>query len=1064
MKLSSFSIILIFICLSIMGAGLIPKLTVQLKPSRSTSGLSVSYSWRGASPKVLEQQVTSKLEGAFNRIRGVRSISSTSRKGSGSIWIGFKKNTNMDAVRFELSSLIRRIYPELPKGVSYPHLSKSSSNEGQSPILSYSVQANTTPFEIKKYVERKITPKLVELPGVNRVSVYGATPYEWEIEYDSEALRVLGLSVWDIRSAISTHFESRELGTAMFQPPGEKNPNSMSVVLRFRGKEEVDWESIPVRKTGERLVYLRDVASVRYKQAAVNSYYRINGQNTVSMVIYPEAGVNTVEVAKEARKRIENLDPEILNGYGLMLTSDSTEHVVNELQKIQKRTLYSLLILLVLILVLNRNMRYLAILLLSIVSNLLIAVLFYYGLQIELQLYSFAGITISFGIIIDNSIIMIDHLRHKGNKKAFLAILAATLTTIGALVVIFFLKESQRVNLMDFAWVIAINIGVSLFVSLFFVPALMERIPIKKGKSRVFVRRKKRVVKVTNLYKKWVLLTKKRPVQWAFALLLILGFGLPVHRLPTEIKKGKKEKELSSWASFYNKTLGSEWFVNEMRPAVEKALGGTLRLFSQHVFENSYYSEPERTVLRIRGSMPEGCTVEQLNVAVRKMEQFISEYEEVEMFETRINGYRSSSITVYFKEEHEWGSFPYLLKSRAESKANNLGGMDWSVAGVGRGFSNAMYLGYKSNRIRLEGYNYDQLFDYATMLSEHLKKASARVRAVEISTGGWRTSALREFYLDFDLERLAKEEIPMRSLYSLLDSRIHQSGLPSVFRNNEMEQVKLVADQRESFNVWDMKNQPLSQGSRQYKLHELAEIDKRKTGDQIKKENQQYQLTVAYDFLGPHALSSRVEKRERKWMSEQLPMGYRVKPGRSWGWNRGDKTQYYYLFLVIGIIFFICAIVLESLRQAWVVISLIPASFIGVFLTFYLFEFNFDQGGYASFILLCGISVNSALYILNDWNNLQREQPGQDLLSLYFKAFNTKIIPVILTIVSTFAGLVPFVWHGQKEVFWFAFAAGAIGGLLFSLLAIFIYLPMFIVRRKMIRSRIKKPEKALEVV
>jgi len=134
---------------------------------------------------------------------------------------------------------------------------------------------------------------------------------------------------------------------------------------------------------------------------------------------------------------------------------------------------------------------------------------------------------------------------------------------------------------------------------------------------------------------------------------------------------------------------------------------------------------------------------------------------------------------------------------------------------------------------------------------------------------------------------------------------------------------------------------------------------------------------------------------------------------------------------------------LESLKQPLAIISMIPISFIGVFLTFYLFDFNFDQGGYASFILLSGISVNAALYIINDYNNLRNQYKNRNIQLLYFKAFNYKIIPIILTISSTIAGLIPFVWSGQNEAFWFSFAVGSIGGLLFSLIGIIVYLPLF---------------------
>ena len=140
----------------------------------------------------------------------------------------------------------------------------------------------------------------------------------------------------------------------------------------------------------------------------------------------------------------------------------------------------------------------------------------------------------------------------------------------------------------------------------------------------------------------------------------------------------------------------------------------------------------------------------------------------------------------------------------------------------------------------------------------------------------------------------------------------------------------------------------------------------------------------------------------------------------------------------------LCSIILESLSQPLAIIAMIPISFIGVFLTFYLLDINFDQGGFASFILLCGIVVNSGLYIINDYNILRKRRKAQAGLALYLKAFNYKIIPVMLTILSTVLGLVPFVMHGQQEVFWFSFATGAMGDLLFSLAAIFFYMPLFV--------------------
>jgi multidrug efflux pump subunit AcrB len=1042
LKLSSFSILTIFICLTIVGASLIPLLSVQLAPSTAGSSISVDFSWQEASAKVIEQEVTSKLEGMFNTVKGVQELSSSSNKGYASINIQFKKNIDIDAVRFEIANLIRQSYSKLPEGVSYPTISMSSANENESPILSYSINASESSHYIKKYTENNILPVLTAIKGVNQVNVYGASPFEWVVKYKADKLLQLQITANEIQGAIENYLQEQELGSGILISDNEKTSHEISLVLAYKPNVEINWKMIPVKNIGSRIIYLGDIAEISFQEAPVSSYYRINGLNTVNMVVYAEKGVNTVDLAKEVKNVVSNIENKLPGGYSIRQTQDTTEYITQELQKTEIRTFFSLLILLVLIFLIYRSFKYLMVLFLSIVTNLLIAVIFYYLLGIELQLYSFAGVTISFGIIIDNGIVMIEHLRNKGDKKVFLSILAATLTTIGALSVVLLLPENQRVNLLDFSKVIVINLFVSLAVTLYFVPALLDKMKLNRKEVRFSRKRKRRVLNFTKAYIGAILLLRKPRFKWILILVLILGFGLPIQLLPN------KMDDESSFANTYNETLGNEWFNNEIRPSLEIFFGGSLRLFVENVFNNSNYTEPGRTTLRVEGTMPEGCTIEQLNEVTMKMENFLGGFKEIELYETRIGGYRNSSISIYFKKDFEFGSFPYALKSMLESKAVSLGGLDWIVTGVGQGFSNALGSAQKSNQIMLEGYNYDKLYHYAELLkSELIKNSFSRITDVDITNGGWDNNALDEFYLDFNQEQLAQLDVSQSEIYVYLKDQVHVGGLSPIVQDNELQQVKLVSDNYKKFNVWDLKNEPIVVQNKQYKLNQLASIEKKKMGNSIQKNNQQYRLAVAYNFIGNDQLATIVKKKHIEELKTRLPIGYKVFEQSYRGWDKKDDKQYLLLFVVIFIIFFICAILLESLRQPFAIISLIPISFIGVFLTFYLFEFNFDQGGYAAFVLLCGISVNAALYIINDYNNFKRQYPLRNAQLLYFKAFNYKMIPVVLTIISTMVGLIPFVWGGQNEAFWFSFAAGSIGGLLFSLIGIFIYLPVFIVEK-----------------
>ena len=127
---SPFTLIVTFVCLSLVGLALLPLLPVKLSPSQSMPGLTVSFSMPGNSSRVIESEVTSRLESMLTRVKGVKGIRSTSDNGSGSITLSLDKHADIEATRFEVSTIIRQTWPQLPDGVSYPQIRTSRSDNG----------------------------------------------------------------------------------------------------------------------------------------------------------------------------------------------------------------------------------------------------------------------------------------------------------------------------------------------------------------------------------------------------------------------------------------------------------------------------------------------------------------------------------------------------------------------------------------------------------------------------------------------------------------------------------------------------------------------------------------------------------------------------------------------------------------------------------------------------------------------------------------------------------------------------------------------------------------------
>ena len=1059
MKSSPFSIILIFVILIIIGIALVPLLPFKLKPTSTLPSLSVNYTWSGADARIIEQEVTKVLEGLFSRIRGVVKTTSVSSIGSGNISVDFDKTVNADALRFEVATLIRQVYPTFPRQVSYPQIYiRNSDDERVKPLLSYTLNAPATPYVIQKYAENKISKVLATIRGIEKINVYGAMPMEWVMEYNADLMKIQGITPMDVQRAIGQYFSTSSAGIGYETMPGRDTTVTHLVIRNYQAKS-VDLLNIPVKRIGGRVVYIKELVKMRRQEQEPNSYYRINGDNTINIVILAGELENQLRISSEVKTKLAEIEKNLPSGYSLLNSFDATDFIKDELKKNIWRAVLTIAILLIIVLLITRSWRYLLLIILSLTANLSIAAIFYYLFKIEMHVYSLAGITVSLSLIKNNSIVMIDHMRHQKNLKAFMAILAATLTSIAALIIAFFLDDMLKVSLLDFSIIMIINLTVSLFVALLFIPALMQKMPLT-NKSRINTyrlfffkskpaRRFRFTLKIIKLYEFIIKFICR--FKWAFIILFILGFGLPVNLLPEKI-------EGESWAAgIYNKTFGSDKYKSDFKPLVDKYLGGTMQLFNQNVMENSYYGEIQKTTLYANAHLPFGATLEQMNELVKLIEIYLKRFKEIAQFESYINSGRAY-ITIYFKKNAEDGGFPFQLKGLLTQKALSLGGADWNIYGVGdQGFSNEIHESTGNYNITMYGYNYDILYGLAERTKAKLLK-NQRIKEVSIlSHATWEVSDVYELVMDFDLQKLSGQNISSASLYSAVsdyDKNEHVIG--TTIADGEAEQIRIQSQQSVTMDLWNVQHEPGKIGKTIAKINAVSNIKKTKINRDIEKENQQYRLVLAYDYIGQYKMAERNQKKVIDEISPTLPLGFTIKnENHNYSWNTKTKRQYGWLFLIILIIFFICSVLFESLLLPLAVIFMIPISYIGVFLTFTLFELNFDQGGFAAFILLSGITVNAALYVINDFNILKRKHERHNIstVRLYLKAYNQKIFPIILTIISTTLGLVPFLFGGQKEVFWPAMAAGTIGGLLFSLIALWIYLPLVLVRGKMKKVR-----------
>ncbi|MCR8667458.1 efflux RND transporter permease subunit [Aestuariibaculum sp. M13] len=1032
MKVSKFKIFIVFIILSVIGIFITPQLSVKLNPSRSLPSITVNYNWANTSPQIIERDVTSLLEAGFSTLKGLKKISSKSSKSKGYIVLEFDKYTNVDISRFETATIIRQLYKKLPKQVSYPTLVINRPNEEDTKaFLSYSINSSASPFDIKETVITQIEPIIGAIHGIDKTQVYGATPKEYVLTYNNSILKKLKLTKLDIIRAIKNNFSKETLSSINF--------NGNYISLYIQPKNEDLQFPIPITKIGNRIVYLNELTTIKEQEQETQNYYRINGNNSITLNLYASKQANTLTLTNEINRALEKIDKSLPQGYTIIKTYDSTEYLKQELDKIYERSFYTITILLLFILLISKRLNFLIITLISLLANISIAFLFYFAFNVEIQLYSLAGITISLGLIIDNIIVMIDHISHQNNKSVFAPILASTLTTSCALIVVYFLDDKYKVNLIDFALVITINLSVSLLIALFLIPALLEKIklPIKKEKHWSKILKQKfydiyaSIIFIELRYKKLVIL------------FIILLFGLPIFMLPQKL-----EKNYSWYEKAYNNTLGNEWYKDNIRPYLDRYLGGSFRLFNYYVFENASYNRNEETKLYVTSAMDKGATVHQMNTVFLEIENYLKQFKEIKQYTTYIYSGDYARLEITFLEEYSKSSFPFMLKSRLIRKALDFGGMDWEINGVGNGFN----YGNDANEIinfsvKAKGYNYDNLNNWADSLKIVLEQHPRIQKVLVRENSNWSRKPAYNYQFNIDKERLAlANKTPLKIMDELQQMTLSKHQDISINIQGKYIPIRLESEQSKTFDIWLIKNTPIDNLNTPIALKDISNITKKREEENIYKENQEYVRLVEFQYAGAELSGSKFLDEKLKELKPRLPLGYSFEKAdtRRWFLNQDKNNNYTFLFfLILLIIYFICSIIFESFKQPFIIISVIPISFIGVFLTFYLFDFNFDQGGLASFVLLSGITVNASIFIIYGFNKLKKDFPNQNKIFLYLEAFKQKIYPITLTITSTILGFIPFVKDGQNQIFWFALGVGTIGGLIFSLIGILFYLPIF---------------------
>ncbi len=470
------------------------RLPIQLTPDVTKEEITVDTRWNGASSHEIEREVIEEQEEQLKGVQGLERMFSQSSFGSGKIILRFPAGTDTDASLLLVSNRLNQV-KEYPEETDEPVL--SSADSAGSAIGWFIFEAlENNPVAINTmydYAEDVIKARFERVPGVAASNVYGGREREMQVLVDPAKLAARSLTWLDLARALDQ--ENRDFSG------GDFDEGKRSYVVRTVGeyKTPEDIESVILARRNGAPVYVRDVASVQLAYKDPTNVVRQSGRSCIAVNAVRQPGANVLEIMEGLREAVRELNQARLNprGFKLYQVYDETDYIYSSLSLVQQNLVVgSLLAIIVLYLFLRTGSTTLVIGL-AIPISIMGTFIALWLLERNLNVISLAGMTFAAGMLVDNSIVVLENIyrhrergkslvqaAHDGTAEVWGAVLASTLTTIAVFIPIVFIEQQSGQLFRDIAIAISAGVGLSLLVSITVIPSLSARIlTTRKGQD-----------------------------------------------------------------------------------------------------------------------------------------------------------------------------------------------------------------------------------------------------------------------------------------------------------------------------------------------------------------------------------------------------------------------------------------------------------------------------------------------------------------------------------------------------------------------------------------------------
>lgn len=523
-------IALVTIVVGVFGGISLSTLKQELIPSLSLPQIFVITAYPGASPAVVEKDVSTPIETAIQAVAGLDSTTATSSPNISSITASFDYGTNIATAEQKIQTAINRISSQLPDDAEPQVL---TFNFSDLPVIQIAVASDLDPLDLAAQLENSTIPELRKLDEVSDVTLLGAEGQRVVITPDDTSLFSAGLTRQSIRDALDAN--------GILLPAGQITEGGTTLTVQAGTRiESVDAIAELPLLGGSDQRTIQDVAAVELSDNPVTGISRVNGEPSVTIAITKAPAGNTVTVSQEIREALPELEDALGSNTRFTVVFDQAPFIEESISSLATEGLLGLAFAVIVILVFLLSIRSTLVTAISIPASVLITFIGMQAFGYSLNVITLGALTIAIGRVVDDSIVVIENIkRHIGLgeqklpailaavREVAAAVTASTVTTVAVFLPLALVSDVTGELFRPFAMTVTIALAASLFVSLTIVPVLAYWFLASKGHKHIGATVPQDELdaptRLQKVYLPVIHWTLKRPVATILAAVLILG-------------------------------------------------------------------------------------------------------------------------------------------------------------------------------------------------------------------------------------------------------------------------------------------------------------------------------------------------------------------------------------------------------------------------------------------------------------------------------------------------------------------------------------------------------------